>query len=457
MEYIKMIYNAFILNKNYNYTFNEIQKIRNKKFRKLLKYAYNHSRFYNEYYQDYSINKDDLDDIPIEKLPSIDKNMFIENFDRIVTDKDLNIENINKFIKSNTENSKFLNKYNIIHSSGSTGTPTTFIYDSNAWDFVLAAAFRACKGDISLNDIISLISFKQFITSGFKKINVLYIAATEGRFAGVMAATTGIRGFGFNPMLLNINIPLNKWYEKVIKFNPMVIIGYPSAIKILCDILLQKGTLLNVFRVISCGEPLTNELRNYLQTAFRTDVFDLYGSSESLIIGLKRNNYDGFYIFDDINFVEPMKDCLYITPLYNFKQPLIRYKLTDMAESKERGSNEYLPFTKINSIVGRNEDIMWLTNDNGERDFLHPLVIDDIDINGIIKYQFMQHSYKDIDINLEIKDGFDDYNVIKEFKIKFSKLLKEKNLNTIKYNINVVDKIPIDSHNGKSKLIIRDM
>lgn len=453
-----MIYNALILYRNYSRRHEDILKMREKKFRKLLKYSYKHSKFYHEYYSDHGIKEDDINEIPIEKLPHIDKNIYTENFDDIVIDKRLNIKDLKEFINNNSNyDEKYLGMYNILHSSGSTGTPSLFVYDRRAWDYVLAAALRACKGEIRIRDVISKIGLKKFLTKGFKNINVLYIAATDGRFAGVMAASSGISGFGLNSMLLNINIPLNQWYDKVIEYKPMIIIGYPSAIKILCDILREKNTSFDVIRVVSCGEPLTRELRNYLEMTFNTDIVDLYGSSESLIIGLGRKDYDGLYMFDDINYVEAMGDNIYLTPLYNYTVPLIRYKLTDMAIRKERNSNEYLPFTKIETIVGRNEDIMWFVNDNGEKDFLHPLIIDGIDVNGIIKYQFVQHSQKDFDINIEVGDNTNFNDVSNQFNEKFTEILKEKNLGWVKYKINRVDNIPIDPNNGKCKLVIKEI
>ncbi|SNX53425.1 phenylacetate--CoA ligase family protein [Thermoanaerobacterium sp. RBIITD] len=452
-----MIYNTFILNKNYDLSHEDILKIREKKFRKLLRHAYTHSKFYHNYYNDNGIKKSDLAYIPIENLPPIDKSIFIENFDDIVTDKNLSKHNIEEFIKNDdVSNKKFLGKYTIIHSSGSTGTPTIFVYDKKAWEYVLAAAFRACKGEIRIRDVISEIGVKKFLIEGFRNLNVLYIAATEGRFAGVMAASSGISGFGFNPMLLNINIPLDEWYDKVVSFMPRVIIGYPSAIKILCDMIRENGLSFDIFRVVSCGEPLTKELRDYFESVFNTDIFDLYGSSESLIIGLGRKKYDGFYIFDDINYVEANGNCIYLTSLYNFTQPLIRYKLTDIALAKERNANEYLPFTKINGISGRNEDMMWFINDKGKKDFLHPLIIDDINIDGIIKYQFIQHSYKDFEVDIEISNGADFDTVSNKFSDNIRKILNKKSLTGIRYTIKRVDRIPIDSHSGKCKLVVRD-
>ncbi|EGD50376.1 hypothetical protein TheetDRAFT_2811 [Thermoanaerobacter ethanolicus JW 200] len=40
-------------------------------------------------------------------------------------------------------------------------------------------------------------------------------------------------------------------------------------------------------------------------------------------------------------------------------------------------------YTYIKRVIGREEEIMWFKNENGDKDFLHPLFIDDLDVEGI--------------------------------------------------------------------------
>lgn len=75
-----------------------------------------------------------------------------------------------------------------------------------------------------------------------------------------------------------------------------MIVGYPSAIKILGE-LVESGKLdVNVFRVISCGEPLSNNLRQYFKKVFRSDVINFYGASESLVLGVEDDFSEGMYL-----------------------------------------------------------------------------------------------------------------------------------------------------------------
>lgn len=452
MNYFSLLFKSWRFEQNYDKSREEILELREKKFRKLLKHAYNNSQFYRDYYNRHGIDETDLDDISIDELPPIDKETFIENFDKITTEVELNHHEINEFIeKSDSQNEKYKGEYTIVHSSGSTGEPTYFIYDDDAWNTILAAAFRAGKGRMSIKEVIG---------SGILEgIRVAYIAATEGRFGGVMAANSALENLGFDKLLLNINSPMEEWKEKILEMEPNVIVGYPSGVKLLCDMLQEDDEVdLDVLRIITAGEPLTDQLREYIESTLDSQVHDIYGASETVLIGLGKGEFDGVYIFDDVNYVEFEKDCIYVTPLYNYSQPLIRYKLTDTLQLKERGQDEELPYTKISKIVGRNEEIMWFDTENGGEDFLHPLVVDNIDVDELANYQFVQLSSEKFKIKSVLEEGISDEEGVKdEIKRQMDAMLKEKELTNLDYWIEMVSEIPINPDTGKSKMVIKKL
>lgn len=441
---------AYRLSRIFNCTYDQVIDIREKRFRKLLLFTFRNSPFYKEYYCSHGIHEDQLEYIPVNELPPIDKSLFETNFDRLVTDRSITRNSLNTFLNQAGFKNKerFLSGCTIIHSSGSTGRPTPFVYDRIAWEVILAAAFRACKGDYQLPGIMH---------KALQGVRVAYIAATEGRFGGVMAANTGISGFGFKPLLLNINRPLDQWIDLLEKFKPNVIIGYPSALKILCDLISRSNIHLEVLRIATAGEPLTRELRDYIQNTLGSDVYNIYGASESLIIGLERNAYQGLYIFDDLNYLETDTGQTYITPLYNYVQPLIRYKLNDRLQPINRNQSEPLPFSKIGPIVGRDEETMWFINENGQSDFLHPLIIYAIYDEGILKYQFIQQTALSLKVLIEIKENADFDKVRRGFLTSLQTILAEKKLNNINVTIEQSYGIPVDPQTGKSKIVIKEI
>ena len=89
-----------------------------------------------------------------------------------------------------------------------------------------------------------------------------------GRYGGAMAVGDGIDGVGARQMYLDIKTPLNDWIDHVRKFKPNIIIGYPSAIKILAELVEAGKVQVQIKRVISCGEPLSAGLRKLLEKNF---------------------------------------------------------------------------------------------------------------------------------------------------------------------------------------------
>lgn len=198
----------------------------------------------------------------------------MEHFDELVVPQDLCLRELREFdAVVSADRKPYKGKYHVVHSSGSTGKPGYFVYDEAAWNSMLLGMIRAALWNMSMPRILSLLA---------KRPRIVYIAATNGRYGGAMAVGDGIDGVGAKQMYLDIKTPLNEWIRQIKAFRPNIIIGYPSAIKILAE-LVEKGNVeVNAVRVISCGEPLGASLRNYLEKSFRAEVVNFYGASESL-------------------------------------------------------------------------------------------------------------------------------------------------------------------------------
>ncbi len=366
MNSIKFLYNFLKLESNAKKSPQAIKNIQEKKLRRLLLYTYNHSKYYKELYDKAGISKKDLKTIPINKLPSINKKTFMKNFDNILTTDEITQQTLRKFDTQQTlKNDILKKKYHIIHSSGSTGKPCYFVYDKKSWDIILLGIIRGALWGMSKKEICRLLK---------KHPKILYVAATDGRYAGAMSICDGVKNIKASFESIDINSSLANWIKKINTYHPDILIGYPSALKIIGESKNRGEININLTRVISCGEPLGNNLREFLENTFNTSVINFYGSSESIAMGVEINNHDGMYLFDDLNYIEIEQNEIYLTNLYNYTQPIIRYKLTDNLTINRLTTS----FTNVSSIVGRNEDILWFQNKNGTYEFLHPLAIEGI-------------------------------------------------------------------------------
>lgn len=415
----------------------QILNISLKSFRNIIKYAYRKSPFYKEYYKAYDIRYKDLDEIFPDDLPIIDKKTVIENFFEIPTeviDKD-------KY-KAALEEGNMLPSFNniyIVHTSGSTGVPCPFLYSKQALislESNFARLSLTGENKLSLKDL---------------PIKSLYIAPVGSGYACTALALFGMKQYHCKNILIDARVPLEDWKDKIKDCSPLYLSGYPSCINLIAK--LQQNGEINIKpkKIITGGEPLSTEYIKYFKDTFKADIIDYYGCTESIFIGAGGSSYNGIYLFDDINFIETdEKNTLIITPLYNKLFPLIRYKTNDIAENLQKEGWGNLPYTHIDRILGRKEDLMWFINENGKEDFLHPLFLDDLEVAGLLKYQFVKTSDNSFTLNCILKDK----NIEKEIERQLHVFLNCKNMNNVKFKINPVNDLYRDPKSGKVKLII---
>lgn len=427
----------------------EIQK---RRLQKILRHAYEHSPYYRRVFEERGITGENLEHTPLSEFPAIDKAVLLEHFDELVTAPDLKDGDIQEKLRRFDENGKtegtlFQGKYHVVHSSGSTGKPGYFLYDERAWGRMLSGIIRGALWGMSMPQIAKLL---------LARPRILYIAATDGRYGGAMAVGDGIDGVGAKRMYLDINTPLTEWIRQVHTFRPDIIIGYPSAVKILAELAEHGDVRLHVSRVISCGEPLGISLRHYLEEVFHADIINFYGASESLALGVEGNPKEGMMLFDDLNVIEVENGTVYLTCLYNFTQPLVRYRISDSLTLTQADQSCRYPFTQAEGLLGRNEDILWFEDENGRREFLHPLAVEGICIEGLHDYQFRKLSENAFEMQAETAEHISKEEIRKAIHVQMKKILMEKGLGSVQFSVRFVSEIRPDAGTGKKRLVITD-
>lgn len=253
-------------------------------------------------------------------------------------------------------------------------------------------------------------------------------------------------------MYLDIKTPLKEWIDGVQKFKPNIIIGYPSAVKILAELVTEGKVKVQIKRVISCGEPLSSGLRGFLEASFQCPVVNIYGASESLALGVETGKENGMLLFDDLNVIEVEDGVMYLTSLYNFAQPLIRYRVSDHLVLKE--PMEGSPFTRAEILLGRNEDLLWFEDGNGHRDFLHPLAVEGFCIEGLRDYQFQQIAPDAFEMLAEAVSEERKPAIESEMLRQMKGILQEKHLEYVQFYVRFVEAILPDPATGKKPLIV---
>ena len=104
--------------------------------------------------------------------------------------------------------------------------------------------------------------------------------------------------------------------------------------------------------------------------------------------------------------------------------------------------------------MGRSEDLMWFESPRGERDFLHPLVIEGFCLEGPLDYQFRQLGPSSFEMLAELSDGRKARFIHSEMLRQMGQILKEKRLDYVRFSVRFVDEIRPDRGTGKKRLIV---
>lgn len=145
---------------------------------------------------------------------------------------------------------------------------------------------------------------------------------------------------------------------------------------------------------------------------------------------------------------------LYVTCLYQFVQPLIRYHISDKLVLREAENGAFL---KADVLLCRDEDVLWFEKQDGSRECLHPLSMEGFCVEGLRDYQFRQTSKTSFELLAETEQSAQRTKVAGELRRQVQKLLTDKGLNEVRFAVRFVEQIMPNAHTGKKSLIIKCM
>lgn len=447
MRYASMIRGLFALRHAARLPREALDAMREERLRAVLSHAYARSPYYRRTFSEAGLGAGDIATAPLEAFPITDKAAIMEHFDEAVVAQGVTRDALIAFDEGERDASAlFKGSYHVVHSSGSTGKPGYFLYDEAAWSRMLLGIVRGALWGMTNGELARLL---------VQRPRVLYVAATDGRYGGVMAVSGGVGHLRMEQLSLDVNTPLDRWAEAVRAFDPAVVIGYPSAVKLLAELVEDGALEADIRRVVSCGEPLGAGLRAFFERTFGAPVANFYGASESLALGVEVDPAEGMVLFDDLNWVETCQDGLYPTSLYNFAQPLVRYRLTDELVAKAPPAASRCAFSRVESVQGRSEDLLWFERD-GAREFLHPLAVEGFNVEGLRDYQFRKVAADAFEMIADVPDVARRPAVRDELVRQMRPILEANGLGRIGFEVRFSDEIAPDPRTGKKRLIVSD-
>jgi phenylacetate-CoA ligase len=441
------ILQALYLNKKAeSFDSQQVQRLQERRFRKLLRHTMQKSKFYRSYYQQHGINEQDIDKVTPEDLPVIDKQMMMANYDDLVCDPSLKKDALERFVSEFPDpGSKYRDIYTVMHTSGSSGTIGIFVYGPLDW---------------RLGQILSLrIGMK---VKPFRKRKLAFIGATGGHYATLTSIQRAPRLL-FKVMVLSISSPLEQICRGIERFQPDVLFGYASGIDLLAQAQNAGQIRIAPANIWCTGDPLTASIRMNIQRAFDVDPVNMYGSTETLTFSVECSHRRLHY-FNDWFSIQVVDDGLrpvipgqvgrlIVTNLYNYTQPLIRYQMNDEIMLSDKPCPCGWPFPVIEKIAGRSEEVLWFIRADGSREFIHPLMLDEFFIPGLEKFQFVQTMTDKLVMKAVIQG--EKEHVVSAIRERVQVILTEKKLDqTVRFDVELVDDIQNDPRTGKRRLIV---
>ena len=416
----------------------ELNQLR--RFRRLLRYILPRSPYYRSIVQAQGI---DIDHCRPEDFPELSKEQATEHLDEILTVRDVNKRMIQEFLSRSKDPDELLqDRYFCLHTSGSSGRIGYCLFSPRDWYSGMAPALPHQP------------------TPRGRRHRVAFIGAVKGHYAGVSITATGDKfplSLFYRTLLLDLCDALAQNVEELNRFQPDLIVGYPSALLQLSDE--QRAGRLQVRpRLIhSSGGILLPQDRRHITRVFSVPVINFYACSEHLFMGASDGTSQGMRLFEDYLYFEARPDHTLVTNLYNRTMPLIRYRMDDMLELIE--SPQDGPHRFVGEIVGRRQLSPVFLNRDGQEDRISVIVISTVFVQHLRHFQVQVHDRRNFTLWAVLDEGLqagEREKAIAGLKAFWDDLLGQKRMGNVRFQICLTDQLRPDPRTGKTQLVVTD-
>lgn len=403
--------------------------IREQRLRELVDYARKNSPYYQKQYRNLP------ESFTLSDLPPTDKTSLMENWNDWVCDRELSLEEVERFMED-TDNigRKLKKKYLVFTTSGSTGNPLIAVYDRNANNIM--GGIAACRSYARKEDLSA------FMKRGGKSIGVF---ADGGFYLGNSSIRSRLRSMPWKKKQLAVSsalYPMEQIVEQLNAFQPDMLGGYPSHLELLIDEAKEGRLQIAPVIIMTGGEYLSDKLREDLRETFHCYVQTSYSCTEGGTVACECRERH-FHINDDWLIVEPvdingnpvpdgvLSDKLYLTNLYNFTQPYIRYEVTDRVIMHREGCGCGNPSPWL-ELEGRTDDVVTFTQE-GKQVRIAPLVLYAVlkEVHSLRRFQMLVHPGNRVELRLEVKEGIPEEKAFEEAKEKLEAYLATQNVRDV--------------------------
>jgi len=425
----------------------ELDAIKLKKFRALVQHANARAPYYATIIRARGIS---LEACTPADFPVLTKTLLMQNFDAIVTDRRITKQVVADFLtRSSDPMEQLFDEVTVMHTSGTSGEVGYFLFspgDRAGMNISPPPSVRAgSRGLLRRSKLL-------------RRIRVAFYGATGGHYAGVTGITSmqrGLRRLFFKVQTFEVNAPLRQMLEQLDEFEPDLLIGYTTALKILAEE--QRAGHLRIAPLIvsATGETATRADMEFLSAAFGgARVFSAYGCTEHMMLGTSDPSGETMTLHDDNLIFEFYEDHSLITNLFNFTMPMIRYRMSDILRPVSDANARYIV---IENLVGRSERMPVFVNSAGATDFISPHTINEIFVKGVTRFQMQLTGPSSFRFPICVEAGLDQQAraaATAGVVARLREILQQKGLGNVVFEVPVVADIPLNPRSRKFQLIV---
>ena len=422
-----------------------------RRLKELVEYARKNSPFYQRLYRDVPESFD------LSDLPPTDKKTLMANWNGWVCDRELTLEQVEQFMADKRNIGGKLNgKYLVFTTSGSTGVPLVAACDGTANNVM--GGISARRSFARREDM------KAFIKRGGRSIGVF---ADDGFYLGNTSIRSRLRSMPWKKKQLAVSsalYPVPEIVRQLNQFQPAMLGGYPSNLELLIDEAKAGRLQISPVLIMTGGEYLSDDLRDRLAETFHCYVQTSYSCTEGGTVACECRHRH-FHINDDWLIVEPgdafgnpvpdgvLSDRLFLTNLYNYTQPFIRYEVTDRVIMHHEPCPCGNPSPWL-ELEGRTDDVTTFMEDEKEIR-IAPLSLYAVlkEVHGIRRFQLLAYPGNKLELRMEEKNGEDRTKVFETAKMRLEEYLASQGIRHVA--ISMSEDLPQqDPNSGKFKHVV---
>ncbi len=368
-------------------------------FRPFLRYVWQRSTFYRGLYLAHGIRERDLEDVILQDLPVVTKQMILANFDQAVTDPRICDAALDEWLEHDHDpRSRFLGEFLVLHSTGSSGKQANVVYDKAGWQSMTAAAAgRLYPG-------------KQ--PAGKRYRNAFYI----GDRGHVASATTAanLSPAAFDTLIVSLQDPIEETIARLNAFHPDRLTSYASSLGWLAELAMDGKLKISPQDVVASSDRLTPAVEKLVRQAWNPAIYDLYAATEALFIAIKQPGQSEWKVLDEIQTLEVLDADNHtvkagetgravVTNYANRVLPFIRYDLTDYVI---RGETQPGNIT-LRGYVSRTFENLPIRLDDGQAGEIPSYALANLPSTPDA-IQFISHSPDEVEVQYCASDDLDE-------------------------------------------------